>query len=37
MIHLDTNFLIMALVPASPQDIQLRQWFAAFGLELCVS
>jgi predicted nucleic acid-binding protein len=29
MIHLDTNFLILGLVPATPQAIQLRQWLTA--------
>lgn len=29
MIHLDTNFLILGLVPSTPQAIQLRQWLAA--------
>jgi predicted nucleic acid-binding protein len=29
MIHLDTNFLILGLVPATPQAIQLRRWFAS--------
>ncbi len=26
MILLDTNFLVMALVPGSAQDVRLRQW-----------
>ena len=29
MVHLDTNFLILALVPGSPQDARLRAWIAA--------
>ena len=29
MILLDTNFLIMSLLPGTPQDRQLRQWLAA--------
>jgi len=29
MVHLDTNFLILALVPGSPQDVRLRGWIAA--------
>src|SRR5438874_13548842 len=26
MIHLDTNFLILPLVPGSSQDLRLRNW-----------
>jgi predicted nucleic acid-binding protein len=29
MIHLDTNFLILGLVPGTPQDALLRSWLAA--------
>jgi hypothetical protein len=29
MVLLDTNFLINALIPASPQDRLLRQWLNA--------
>ena len=29
MIHLDTNFLIMSLVPGTAQDAHLRKWLAA--------
>ena len=29
MIHLDTNFVIMSLVPGTTQDTQLRDWLAA--------
>lgn len=29
MVHLDTNFLIDALVPGSPQEAQLVGWLAA--------
>jgi len=36
MILIDANFLIRALVPASPQDAKLREWLAA-GEELGVS
>ncbi len=36
MIHLDTSFLIRALVPGTPQDELLRQWLAD-GTPLAVS
>jgi predicted nucleic acid-binding protein len=29
MVHLDTNFLIDALIPGSPQETQLAAWLAA--------
>jgi predicted nucleic acid-binding protein len=29
LIHLDTSFLIRALVPNSPEDLRLRGWIAA--------
>jgi predicted nucleic acid-binding protein len=29
VIHLDTNFLIMALVPGSPGDVRVRSWLRA--------
>jgi predicted nucleic acid-binding protein len=29
VIHLDTNFLILALLPGSPEDEQLRAWVRA--------
>jgi predicted nucleic acid-binding protein len=29
MIHLDTSFVIMSLVPGTTQDAQLRDWLAA--------
>jgi hypothetical protein len=29
VIHLDTNFLIMALVPGSPGDARVRGWLSA--------
>jgi predicted nucleic acid-binding protein len=29
MIHLDTNFLIMSLIPGTAQDAQLRKWLAS--------
>lgn len=29
MIFIDTNFLIAALIPQSPEDIRLRMWLAA--------
>ena len=36
MIHLDTSFLIGALVPGSPSDRQIRGWLAA-GVSLTMS
>jgi predicted nucleic acid-binding protein len=36
MIHLDTGFLIRALVPSSPQDGRLREWLRA-GEPLAIS
>ncbi len=36
MIHLDTNFLIQALVPGSNAEAQLRSWLAD-GQELGIS
>ena len=36
MIHLDTSFLVRALVPGSPEDAKLRAWIEA-GEPLAVS
>jgi len=36
VIHLDTSFLIRALVPGSPEDSRLREWLGA-GEPLCMS
>jgi len=36
VIHLDTNFLIAAFRPGSPQDAMLRKWLGA-GEEVAVS
>ena len=36
MIHLDTSFLIRALIPDSPENRKLRDWLGA-GATLVVS
>jgi predicted nucleic acid-binding protein len=36
VIHLDTSFLIRALVPGSPEDSRLRAWLGA-GETVCMS
>jgi hypothetical protein len=32
MIHLDTNFIILAFQPGTPEERQLRRWLATNNL-----